>query len=227
MSKFTEWLTLILLLGNRRKVEMLFRLSILRACPTVTKGPEMKAIVGRSILLLCALPFLSGCLLVGAANYATHDVECEALRSDHERGVSSTAWNQSKCDRIDREQLEEARRIVQEAEGKNGQQPPPTVTVSRTRIEQESIRPERQVRNYILRYHAYLITDLSRGQGEYLSNLYTMLRLPDNVETLKRLRSLAARNQEALSFAEGVLSQYPVDDPAAPSQGQKTNRNSR
>ena len=96
-----------------------------------------------------------------------------------------------------------------------------------TRIEQESIRTERQVRNYILRYHAYLTADISRGQGEYLSSLYTMLQLPESVETLKRFRSIAARNQEALSFAEGVLSQYPVDDPAAPSQGQKTNRNSR
>jgi len=98
---------------------------------------------------------------------------------------------------------------------------------TRTRIEQESIRTERQVRNYILRYHAYLITDISRGQGEYLSSLYTMLRLPESGETLKRLRSIAARNQEALSFAEVVLSQYPVDDPAAPSQGQKTNRSRR
>ena len=98
---------------------------------------------------------------------------------------------------------------------------------ARTRIEQGGIRTERQVRNFILRYHVYLTADISRGQGEYLSSLYTMLRLPESVETLKRLRSIAARNQEALSFAEVILMQYPVDDPAAPPQGQKTNRGRR
>ena len=98
---------------------------------------------------------------------------------------------------------------------------------ARTRIEQESIRTERQVRNYILRYHAYLTADISRGQGEYLSSLYTMLQLPESSETLKRLRSIAVRHQEALSFAEGILTQYPVDDPASPPQGQKTNRGRR
>ena len=78
----------------------------------------------RSLLLFCALPFLSGCVLVAAANYATHDVECEALRSDHERGVVSTAWNQSKCDRVEQERVEEARKIVEEADRKKA--PPET-----------------------------------------------------------------------------------------------------
>ncbi len=97
----------------------------------------------------------------------------------------------------------------------------------RTRIEQESIRTERQVRTFILRNHAYLTADISRGQGEYLSSLYAMLQLPESAETLNRFRSIAARNQEALSFAEVILMQYPVDDPAAPPQGQKTNRGRR
>ena len=98
---------------------------------------------------------------------------------------------------------------------------------ARTRIEHESIRTERQVRSFILRNHAYLTTDISRGQGEYLSSLYAMLQLPANGETLKRLRSIAARHQEPLSFAEVVLIQYPVDDPVTPSQGQKTNQGRR
>ena len=98
---------------------------------------------------------------------------------------------------------------------------------ARTRIEQVGMRTERQVRTFILRYHADLTADISRGQGEYLSSLYTMLHLPESGETLKRLRSIAARNQEPLSFAEVVLMQYPVDDPAAPSQGQKTNQSRR
>lgn len=89
---------------------------------------------------------------------------------------------------------------------------------ARARTEQGSIRTERQVRNYILRYHAYLIADISRGQGEYLSSLYTMLQLPESSETLKRFRSIAARNQEALSFSEALLNKFPVYNPGVPLQ---------
>jgi hypothetical protein len=96
-----------------------------------------------------------------------------------------------------------------------------------TRIEQGGIRTERQIRNFILRYHAYLTADISRGQGEYLSSLYAMLQLPESAETLKRFRGLSARNQETISFAEAVLIQYPVDDLDASSQGQKANRSRR
>lgn len=95
------------------------------------------------------------------------------------------------------------------------------------RIEQESIRTERQVRGFILRNHANLTADISRGQGEYLSSLYAMLQLPQSSETLKRFRFIAARYQEPLSFAEVVLFEYPVDAPAAPPQGQKTNQGRR
>ena len=98
---------------------------------------------------------------------------------------------------------------------------------ARTRIEQVNISTEKKVRNFILRNHAYLTADISRGQGEYLSSLYTMLQLPENRVTLKEIRGLSARNQDPLSFAEAVLSQYPVDDPDAPPQGQKTNRGRR
>jgi hypothetical protein len=96
-----------------------------------------------------------------------------------------------------------------------------------TRIEQGGIRTERQIRNFILRYHAYLTADISRGQGEYLSSLYAMLQLPESAETLKRFRGLSARNQETISFAEAVLIQYPVDDPDASLQGQKSYRSRR
>jgi hypothetical protein len=95
------------------------------------------------------------------------------------------------------------------------------------KIEQESIRTERQVRGFILRNHANLTADISRGQGEYLSSLYTMLRLSQGSETLKRFRSIAARYQEPIPFAEVVLFEYPVDAPAAPPQAQKTNQGRR
>jgi hypothetical protein len=97
----------------------------------------------------------------------------------------------------------------------------------RVKIEQESIRTERQVRGFILRNHANLTADISRGQGEYLSSLYTMLQLPESAETLKRFRSIAKRYQEPLPFAEVILFENPVDAPAAPSQGQRTNQGRR
>lgn len=98
---------------------------------------------------------------------------------------------------------------------------------ARTRIEQDGIRTVRQVRNFILRYHAYLAADISRGQGEYLSSLYAMLQLSESAETLKKFRGLSARNQETTSFAEAVLTQYPVNDPDDTAQGLKTNRTRR
>ena len=48
---------------------------------------------------------------------------------------------------------------------------------------------------------------------EYLSGLCSLLRLPESVATLKTLRSIAARNQEAPSFAEALLTMFPVKDP--------------
>lgn len=87
---------------------------------------------------------------------------------------------------------------------------------ARTRIEQGGIRTERQVKNFILRYHAYLTADISRGQGEYISSLYAMLQLSESSETLKKLRSIAARNQEPLSFAEALLNKFPVSNLTLP-----------
>ena len=98
---------------------------------------------------------------------------------------------------------------------------------ARTRIEYDGIRTARQIRSFILRYHAYLTADISRGQGEYLSSLYAMLQLPESAETLKKFRGLFARNQETIAFAEAVLTQYPVNDPDATPQGLKTNQSRR
>ena len=59
-------------------------------------------ITGLLFLALLSMGPLSGCVLlaVGAAgaNYATKDIECDAIRSDRERGVTNTtAWMPSKC----------------------------------------------------------------------------------------------------------------------------------
>lgn len=79
---------------------------------------------------------------------------------------------------------------------------------ARTRVEQEST--EARVRTYILKSEVYLRHDISRGHGEYLSGLNSLLRLPESAETLKRLRALAARNRKAPSFADAILSEYPA-----------------
>jgi hypothetical protein len=81
---------------------------------------------------------------------------------------------------------------------------------ARTRVEQESGSTEARVRTYILKSDVYLRHDISRGHGEYLSGLNSLLRLPESAETLKRLRALAARNRKAPSFADAILSEYPA-----------------
>ena len=86
----------------------------------------------------------------------------------------------------------------------------------RTRIEQEGIGTDRRARTYIVRNHRYLTSDISNGRGEYLSSLCSLLRLPESSETVKKLRLISSRNPEAPSFAEALLSQYPVDDTRVP-----------
>jgi hypothetical protein len=88
----------------------------------------------------------------------------------------------------------------------------------RTRIEQEGVGSERRVRAYILRNHRYLTTDISKGQGEFLSSFCSLLRLPESGETVKKLRAISARNPGATSFAEAIVSQYQVGEQPAMSQ---------
>lgn len=83
---------------------------------------------------------------------------------------------------------------------------------TRTSIEPASTSIGRRVRTYVVRNHRYLIRDLSKGQREYLSSLCSLLRLPESGATVKKLRLISSRNPEAPSFAEALLSQYPVDD---------------
>jgi len=93
----------------------------------------------------------------------------------------------------------------------------------RARIEQGSISTEKRARVYIIRSHRYLRDDISKGSGEYLSSLCSMLRLPESVETLRQLRSIAARNQEAPSFADALLTKFPVTNLGLPPHRQTNN----
>jgi hypothetical protein len=55
-------------------------------------------IIGLLLLTLVGMGSLSGCLWVGLANYATKDIECDAIRSDRARGVTdTTAYMPEKC----------------------------------------------------------------------------------------------------------------------------------
>ncbi len=78
----------------------------------------------------------------------------------------------------------------------------------RTRIEPEDIGSERQVRNYVLRNHAYILTDLANGRGEYLASLYKLLKLPNSPETTRQFKILASRHRATPAFAEAVLTQF-------------------
>jgi hypothetical protein len=80
----------------------------------------------RAILLLCALPFLSSCAT--ALLYDLAKPQCDAIRADRERGVTTTTTEfQNTCDQMERERLAEARRIVQDADQRKIQQNAPTV----------------------------------------------------------------------------------------------------
>jgi hypothetical protein len=94
---------------------------------------------------------------------------------------------------------------------------------ARARIEQESISAEKRARVYIIRSHRYLRDDISKGNGEYLSSLCSLLGLPESTETLKQLRFIAARNQEAPSFAEALLTKFPTNNLGVPRQSQNNN----
>ena len=77
------------------------------------------SIILRAFPLLYVFLSLSGCLIVAGANLLTHDVECEAMRSDRERGVvDSTALREKHCEEVEKARVEDARKIVEEAEKK-------------------------------------------------------------------------------------------------------------
>jgi hypothetical protein len=58
-----------------------------------------------------------------------------------------------------------------------------------------------------------LQTTLAKGNGEYLSALYSMLGVPEAEHSLmlKKLTVMAAENKEAPPFARAVLEKYGPD----------------
>ena len=54
------------------------------------------------------------------------------------------------------------------------------------RIEPERNSAERRVRTYVVRNHRSLISDISKGRGECLSSLCSLLRLSESGDTVRR-----------------------------------------
>jgi hypothetical protein len=245
MIKFTRWVTLILLLGHRRKVEMLFRLSILvlamviSGCATIIDGSSQPLTfnsspngariyvngmeLGTTPLTMPVKRSKTTMILAKKNGYEDQQLVLQTKINSWFWGNILLGLYSSTTDYASDAMIEYSPNMyyitlnpVPLLQSNNGGFA--VERGARTRIEQESHRTERQVRNFILRYHAYLTSDISRGQGEYLSSLYTMLQLPESSETLKRLRSIAARNQEAPSFAEALLNKFPVNNPGVPPQ---------
>lgn len=84
------------------------------------------------------------------------------------------------------------------------------------RIEPESSSTERRVRIYVVRNHRSLMSDISKGRGEYLSSLCALLRLPESRDTVNTLRLISSRHPQAPSFAESLLRQFPGDNAPIP-----------
>jgi hypothetical protein len=69
---------------------------------------------------------------------------------------------------------------------------------------------DKKVRGYIIRNFDDIAKDLAKGDGEYLSALYTMLDIPEAEYKLmhKKLTVMATENKEAPPFAKAVLEKY-------------------
>ena len=252
MIKFTGWLALILLLGKRRKVEMLFRLSILvlamvaSGCATIIDGSSQPVTfnsspngariyvngmeIGTTPLTMAVKRSKTTMLLAKKNGYEDQPFVLQTK-------INSWFWGNilffgglysSTTDYASDAMIEYSPNmyyitlnpipLVQSHEGGLAVE-----RGARTRIEQESISTENRARVYIIRSHGYLRDDIAKGNGEYLSGLCSLLRLHEGVETLRQLRSIAARHQEAPAFAEALLTKFPVDGQGVLPQSQRNN----
>jgi hypothetical protein len=69
---------------------------------------------------------------------------------------------------------------------------------------------EKQLREFILLSNWNLRADLAQGNGEYVTALFSYLRLDpnENHEALDSLRDIANRDSDALSFARSVVTKF-------------------
>lgn len=250
MIKFTGWLAFILLLGHRRKVEMLFRLSILvlamvaSGCATIIDGSSQPVTfnsspngariyvngmeLGTTPLTMAVKRSKTTMLMAKKNGYEDQSLMLQTKTNGYFWANFLFFPVSTTTDYASDAMIEYSPNmyyitlnpipLVQSNEGGLAVE-----RGARTRIEQESISTEKRARVYIIRSHRYLRDDIAKGNGEYLSGLRSLLRLPESVETLKQLRSIAARNQEAPAFAEALLTKFPVDDQGVLPQSQRNN----
>ena len=250
MIKFTGWLAFILLLGHRRKVEMLFRLSILvlamvaSGCATIIDGSSQPVTfnsspngariyvngmeLGTTPLTMAVKRSKTTMLMAKKNGYEDQSLMLQTKTNGYFWANFLFFPVSTTTDYASDAMIEYSPNmyyitlnpipLVQSNEGGLAVE-----RGARTRIEQESISAEKRARVYIVRSHRYLMDDISKGNGEYLSSLCSLLGLPESVETLKQLRFIAARNQEAPAFAEALLTRFPVDDQGVLPQSQRNN----
>lgn len=75
-------------------------------------------------------------------------------------------------------------------------------------LEKSNIRKNMWARNFILASYSHLAVDLARGEGEYLSSLYSVLGVDDGAqnEALQELRWLSfKKNRDTWLFSEAVM----------------------
>src|SRR5688500_6134791 len=80
------------------------------------------------------------------------------------------------------------------------------------RSQEERLDGDKKVRSFIIRNFEEIANDIAKGNGEYLSALYSMLGVPEAEHTfmLKKLTVRAAENKEAPPFARAVIEKYGV-----------------
>lgn len=71
---------------------------------------------------------------------------------------------------------------------------------------------DKKVRGFIIRNFEEIAKDIAKGDGEYLTALYSMLDVPEAEYKLmlKKLTVIAADNHDAPPFASKVLEQFPA-----------------
>jgi len=76
-----------------------------------------------------------------------------------------------------------------------------------SQLEKNNIRKKMWARNFLLAGYAQLAGDLARGEGEYLSSLYSILGVEKNGQnqTLRELRKVLNQNRDTWLFSNGVM----------------------
>ncbi len=81
---------------------------------------------------------------------------------------------------------------------------------SMSKLEKEDYNTKLETRNFILANYHNLSSDISKGTGEYLSNLYGAFdsENQNSIKTVKKLREMLAYHENIPAFAEAVVNHF-------------------